>query len=194
MRVNSIRFGPYHAPAVRRGERLTCLVRDAECTVTSWSDARICWPRGRRVGAHGGTTIIVTAELARAVRTESAAAVCHHWGVAPSTVANWRRALEVDRINNPTTHQLIRQSAQSGADRIKRRRYTRAEREATAQRNKALSLYRNLKVGFHGRRWTIKELRLLRRSEDNQEIAMLIGRSESAVRAMRCRLRQLFDE
>jgi hypothetical protein len=34
-------FGPYDAPALRRGDRATCLVRDGEVVITSWSDGRI---------------------------------------------------------------------------------------------------------------------------------------------------------
>ena|SRR6516165_1896048 len=40
-------FGPYHPPALRRGDRATCLVRDYDVVVTSWTDSRISWPRCR---------------------------------------------------------------------------------------------------------------------------------------------------
>src|SRR5438046_1858186 len=39
--------GPYTAPALKRGDKATCLFRDAEVVLTSWSDGRIPWPRCR---------------------------------------------------------------------------------------------------------------------------------------------------
>ena len=42
--------GPYTPPRLRRGDRATCLYRDAEVVITSWSDARISWPRCRAIG------------------------------------------------------------------------------------------------------------------------------------------------
>jgi hypothetical protein len=46
-------FGPYRAPRLQRGNRPTCLVRDAYFAVTSWTDARMSWPRCRVVGSRG---------------------------------------------------------------------------------------------------------------------------------------------
>ena len=56
--------GPYHAPAVKRGDRVSCLYRDGDVIVTGWSDARISWPRCRAV-QRGGTGLLVDEELAR---------------------------------------------------------------------------------------------------------------------------------
>jgi hypothetical protein len=36
---------PYTPPFLRRGDRATCLYRDADVTVTSWTLAPISWPR-----------------------------------------------------------------------------------------------------------------------------------------------------
>src|SRR5262249_37800998 len=48
---------------------------DADVTVTSWTAAPIPWPRCCRPGTHGGGSgLLVTEELARAVRTEPAIA------------------------------------------------------------------------------------------------------------------------
>src|SRR5262249_50616664 len=66
--------GPYHPPSLRRGDRTFCLFRDADVTVTSWTSAPIPWPRCCRPGTHGGGSgLRVTGDLARVVRTESAA-------------------------------------------------------------------------------------------------------------------------
>lgn len=61
--------------------------------VGGWTDAPIAWPRRKKTGRR---SLILTAELARAVRTESAAAICHWWGVGPTKVWQWRQALGVE--------------------------------------------------------------------------------------------------
>jgi hypothetical protein len=68
--------GPYTAPALKRGDRAVCLFRDGDVIVTGWSDVRVSWPRCRLPGTRGGGSgLLVDAELARAVRCESAQAV-----------------------------------------------------------------------------------------------------------------------
>ena len=37
-------FGPYKSPALRRGDRATCLYRDCDVRITGWTDARTSWP------------------------------------------------------------------------------------------------------------------------------------------------------
>jgi hypothetical protein len=76
-------FGPYQAPALRRGDRAFCLLRDCTVVVTSWSSDRIPWPRCRALdGTGGGSGLLLDEELARAVRHESAAAVMYWWGAS----------------------------------------------------------------------------------------------------------------
>jgi hypothetical protein len=41
--------GPYTPPALKRGDRSTCLYRDADVVITSWTAAPISWPRCRRL-------------------------------------------------------------------------------------------------------------------------------------------------
>lgn len=90
--------GPYEPPTVRRGDWLECHVRGLT-RVGGWSNGRIPWPRAWKTGAH---QLIVTDELARAVRTESEAAIVHWWGVSPGTVWAWRKALGVGRMTEGT--------------------------------------------------------------------------------------------
>jgi hypothetical protein len=101
-------FGPYQVPRLRRGDRATCLYRDTDVVLVGMSNGRINWPRCSALGQRGGSGLLVDEELARAVRTESAAAVCCWWGVSQNTVKRWRRALGVTRTNNPGTRRLIR--------------------------------------------------------------------------------------
>jgi hypothetical protein len=62
--------GPYHPPAVRKGERVFCHIRGS-AVVTGWSDAPFSWPRCRPLGARGsGHGLFVDDELARAIRCE----------------------------------------------------------------------------------------------------------------------------
>jgi transcriptional regulator with XRE-family HTH domain len=73
-------FRLYKAPPLKRGDRAACLFRDTLVVVTSWTDARIPWPRCRALDSTGGGSgLLVDEELARAVRHESAAALMWWW-------------------------------------------------------------------------------------------------------------------
>jgi hypothetical protein len=116
-------FGPHKAPALKRGDRATCLFRDCEVVITTWTDAPIPWPRCRAVdGPGGGSGLLVDEELARAVRHESAAAVMYWWGASHNAVGNWRRALGVGRTDNEGTARLMCAPAEKRAEAMKARR------------------------------------------------------------------------
>jgi hypothetical protein len=107
-------FGPYEPPPLKKGDRETCLYRDAQVVVTSWSDGRISWPRCRALGHRGGSGLLIDDELARAVRSESAAAVMFWWGVGCNAVWSWRKALGVEgRDGIEGSRRLIRAAAES---------------------------------------------------------------------------------
>src|SRR5262245_46680800 len=113
-------FGPYHPPALRRGDRATCLFRDCDVVVTGWSDALISWPRCRALeSCGGGSGLLVDEELARAIRHESAAAIQHWWGVTTGVVWRWRKTLGVNRADPEGSRRLIRAAAAVGAAAIK---------------------------------------------------------------------------
>ena len=57
-----------------------------------------------RVGHGGRGAYVMTPELARAVRAESEATICHWWGVCKATAGKWRRRLGVGQFNGGTRH------------------------------------------------------------------------------------------
>src|SRR5438093_3568163 len=95
-------FGPYHPPKTRRGTFLFCEMRGT-VKVGDYSDGLIPWP------VKWGTrnSLILCGDLVRAVQVESAQGVAHHWGVRPSTVTRYRKALQVER-DTTGTRQLYR--------------------------------------------------------------------------------------
>lgn len=82
---------PYEPPRCRIGDWLDDEI-DGRLEVGGWTEAAISWPRRKKSGR---ASLILTAELARAVRTESVQAICHYWGVRPTKVWMWRQALDV---------------------------------------------------------------------------------------------------
>jgi len=73
---HQLHHGPYNPPALRRGDKATCLYRDGDVIVTGWNDGRITWPRCRRLDTRGGGSgLLVQEELARATQRESSLAI-----------------------------------------------------------------------------------------------------------------------
>src|SRR5271165_3958276 len=87
--------GPYRAPRCGFGQKLFCELR-GWVVVRGISAGRIAWPRTKVKRAWA---FILCGDLVRAVRRESAIAVCHWWGVTPQTVTVWRKALDVPQVN-----------------------------------------------------------------------------------------------
>jgi hypothetical protein len=91
--------GKYKTPRFRHGPVVWCEVR-GEVTICAITEAPIPWPVGKKGRAR---SLVVYKGLARAVRTESAQAVAHWWGVTPQTVTVWRKALGVPETNADTS-------------------------------------------------------------------------------------------
>lgn len=92
----------YTAPKCRVGDWIDDELL-GRVEVMGWTEAPKSWPRIRRKGPAGP---VLTSDLARAVRTESAKAVAYWWGVNVSQVQRWRRELGVDRVTEGTRERL----------------------------------------------------------------------------------------
>jgi hypothetical protein len=135
-------------------------------------------------GPGGGSGILLDEELARAVRHESAAAVCFWWGVSEGVVWRWRKALGVTRTNCEGTRRLTRAASELGAAELRGKELPPEQVERRRRTALELGLGRNLVKGYHGPRWTRAQLWMLGRLPD-EEVARRTGRSREAVRGKR---------
>jgi hypothetical protein len=179
--------GRYIPPAVERGDRIDCLVRDCTMVVTGWTDARISWPRGCRGGrSPGSPSIILDDELARAVQHESAAAISYWWGVTTPTVVKWRRALGVDRRNNAGSQVLIHAAttkARAAVDPVRSPECRRKQRENAIRRR----LWELAPRVTRGLEWTPAHQALIGTMPD-RDVAARTGHPLRSVRHMRLKL------
>jgi hypothetical protein len=175
--------GPYEPPALKKGDRAFCLFRDADVIVTSWTAARIPWPRCRLAeGPGGGSGLLVDEEFARALRCESALAIKYWWGASQTSVWAWRKALGVPRYNEGSARLRVELNAETAEalpgvklppEQVERRRRTARE----------LGL-RPDPSHVNGRPWMEEELALLGKLPDD-EVARRTGRTWGAVRQRR---------
>jgi hypothetical protein len=176
--------GPYAPPPLARGDRATCLLRDCDVVITSWSDARIPWPRCRALGSRGGSGLLLAGDLARAVRTESAAALRYWWRASSTAVFNWRQALGVHGLGTEGSRRLRHALNEELAARLRDEPLPFEQVERLRAQAIRLNLGRNLKPGYHGPWWTPADLALLGTDTD-EAIAAQIGRTACAVRIAR---------
>ena len=179
-------IGRYVRPSVHLGERVGCLFRECECTVTSMSDGRIPWPRAHRCDGHGGASgLWVNAELERAIRTESAAALRYWFGASQITIWQWRKHFGVSSgADSALGTRCARSAAAAKAGALQRTRvWTATERAARSERAKRLGL-RPVRWTPERGGWAAEHLALLGTDHD-KVIAQKIGRTRSAVKAKR---------
>jgi hypothetical protein len=180
-------FGPYRVPPLRKGDRATCLFRDREVIITSWTDAPISWPRCRPVDGRSAPWLLVEDELARAICNESALALRYWWGVTRGVASRWRKAFGIEKRNGTEGSQrLIQAAAKAGGAVMAAREFTVLECEERRQRAIEQNYGAFLTPGYHGPWWTEEELELLGTHPDDQ-VAELTGRTTEAVRIMRTR-------
>lgn len=190
--------GPYLAPACSRGDWIADVV-DGLTEVGGWTSAPLPWPRRKKTGR---ASLILTDELARAVREESEEAICYWWGVGVVKVWQWRKALGVGRIT-PGTRDLLRERTgvppaaaargrAAAAQPEVRERMAATKRGRPAHPRTAEALLQYAKgpriepptEPTSGRRWSDRDDAFLRRWHGkitNQEIAARLGRTACSV-------------
>jgi hypothetical protein len=184
-------IGTYAPPAVKRGERVTCLFRDRDCVVTSWTNASIPWPRVQPCEQRGGSGLWVNEILARAIRTESAEGIAYWFGVSSGVVWRWRKAFGVSgTATTPGSKKAHRRVCKAGAEGIKTKEWTDEELDArsdAARRSKQSQWFGPRWTPARGV-WTAAQLALLGTDHD-MVIAKRIGRTLNAVTVKRVRLK-----
>jgi hypothetical protein len=86
-------------PRCKPGQKLFCEIR-GWVPVKRISPGRIPWPQTLVPMIRA---FIICGDLVKAVRQESAAAVCYWWGVTPQTVTVWRKALGIGPVTEGTS-------------------------------------------------------------------------------------------
>jgi hypothetical protein len=114
-------LGTYAPPDVRRGQVVECAYLGRPCRVTNWTTAPLPWPRCKSV-AGGSPGLWVNADLLRAIRTESASALQHWFGVSQNTVCRWRKKFGIGRGDSPGSRSLFKAASALGLKARKRRR------------------------------------------------------------------------
>jgi hypothetical protein len=172
--------GPYRPPRLRKGGRAFCLYRDADVVVTSWTDARIPWPRCRALHCRGGSGLLVTEELKRAILSESAAALQHWFGVGESAVWAWRRAFGVSKYGTDGSRRLNRAASERGARKTRGVPLSAGQVEVRRRNARRLNLARYVQPCPRP-----AEERALLGTMPDEELGSRIGRPGNAVRVKR---------
>ncbi len=120
--------GPYLPPPCKVGDWIDDEV-DGRLEVGGWTVAPISWPRRKKTGR---AALILCGDLARAVRVESVEAICYWWGVRPTKVWMWRKALGVERVTEGT-RKLLQERTGVPPDAARRGRRRAASPESRAK-------------------------------------------------------------
>ena len=147
--------GPYSTPLFELGDVVEDELR-GDVRITSISDGRIQWPKGRRLEQKGGHAgLVLYGDLERAVRTESNQAVCYWWGVTAQTVSKWRGVLGVDASTDGTRKLRQAHTAEEWFQSVRRRAHERSRDAVTdAARRKKIA---DSKRGKKGRELSCKK-------------------------------------
>jgi hypothetical protein len=181
-------LGTYRSPRVRVGGRAFCLYRDADVVITSISGAPIPWPRCRAVDSRGGSGLLVTEALVRAVRTESAEALKYWFGVGTHAVWGWRKAFGVTQWWTPGSRRLLDETTRKANSAVRGRKLPPAAVRERRARAKELDLSQHLRAYQTARfpPWPAADAALLGTMPDI-ELARRLGRTRDAVHKERRR-------
>jgi hypothetical protein len=132
---------------------------------------------------------LVNAELVLAIRTESAVALRYWFRVTVGVVWKWRQTIGVGgRATTPGSRKAIHAAALKGAEAVKVKEWTDEECDAKSEMAKRKKPWK-----YFGPRWTlvsgewIAEQRAHLGTDDDEVIAVRIGRTAEAVRCERTR-------
>jgi hypothetical protein len=130
----------------------------------------------------GGSGLWVNDDLKRAIRTESAAALMHWFGVGANAAWAWRKAFGVAgrARTTPGTRRAVRAAAVRGAEAVKAKEWTPAERKARSRLAKRQGRKFPPRWTPESGGWTAEQLALLGTDRDSA-VAARLGRSPNAV-------------
>ncbi|MBV9468548.1 MAG: hypothetical protein JOZ57_04835, partial [Abitibacteriaceae bacterium] len=174
--------GPYKSPKVKIGDPMVDEIR-GPVEVGTWSKGKIPWPCIRTAGR---SAFVLTGDLVKAVQNESSLAIQHWWGVSPSTVHRWRKALGCDQYNEGTLrlHREWKPEKISAAD-AKRGQRKGASPESRAKMTANIRARGYYHLGQRG--WTKEEEAVLGTMSD-PAAAIKLGRTLKAVGMWRRRM------
>ncbi len=112
----------YYPRRVEHGDRPACLYRDYDVFITAWTDAPIPWPHCRALLVWGGSGLLMTEELVRAVKTESAEGIKHWFGAGSAAVWAWRKACGVPKWDTAGSRRLHGALSEAGAAELRGKR------------------------------------------------------------------------
>jgi hypothetical protein len=134
----------------------------------------------------GGSGLLVTEELVRAVRSESSIAIQHWFGVTVTTVWRWRKAFGVSGLGTEGSRRLHQVVSELGGAKLRGKRLPKQLVEQRLTVRKENGTWRQ-PDRWGDKKWQPWQLDLLGTAPD-AELAARFGRTVNAVRVMRNRL------
>ncbi len=188
-------LGAYLTPQYEYGQTVTDAIR-GDVIITRTSAAPIPWPMGALDG-NLKPGLVIFAGLLEALSTESATAICHHWGITAQTVSKWRGLLGIDQ-KTPGARRLRQQKLtphlNAGRSLID---YTTPERSRKIAAKKIgkprpQHVLDAMREGRGVRAWTPEEDEAVR-TLSVSEVVKQTGRTRGAVYRRRARLNAAYD-